>query len=507
MTRRPGPRPTVPLTALVALLALIAGAIGFGAPAQAASVIHPDDRAGFRALWSQGGAFTPALSAGPEVGWNAGLTSMRPLGANYYRLWDMKVAWRDVNPAPGVFDWSILDQRIAQVESWGGKPIMVLGLTPQWAAADPNAGDPRWGAGTASPPADIETWRAYVRALVQRYGSRIGAYEIWNEANLQTFWTGTPQQMADMVQVATEEIGATSISLAPSVTTRLKSGPDFTANMAAALTPATIAQLDAWSIHTYPAGDAGPTVAQACEQRVDDIIRWQEALVGVSRLNPALLKPVWDTEVNFGLAGPGARPGIDWSDADGAALLQCTYQDSRALGIAVTAWYEFTASAFDLLGVQMNPGTPQINAAWTQLAETSKVTNPWIPSLGPASSASGPVASEQRGDKAVTIIGQRGSADDALPSGMTCRDYIKGPPKRALPTICVVVTGSTTGYPKGATVTAEFRFPGQTSFKASTPFTINADGSFVWYRKTTKKIYVRVVIDGQESNRVIVPAR
>ena len=507
MTRRPDPRPTGPLTALAALLALIAGVVGFGAPAQAASVIHPDDRAGFRVLWSQAGAWAPSLSVGPEVGWNAGLEGLRPLGASYYRLWDMKVAWRDVNPAPGAFDWSILDRRIAQVESWGGRPIMVLGLTPQWAAADPNAGDPRWGAGTASPPADIETWRAYVRALVQRYGSRIGAYEIWNEANLQTFWTGTPQQMADMVRVATEEIGTSSIALAPSVTTRLKGGADFTANMAAALTPATIAQLDAWSIHTYPAGDAGPTVAQACEQRVDDIIRWQEALVGVSRLNPALLKPVWDTEVNYGLAGPGARPGIDWSDSDGAALLQCTYQDSRALGIAVTAWYEFTASDFDLLGVQMNPSTPQINAAWTQLAETSKVTNPWIPSLGPASSASGPVASEQRGDKAVTITGQRGSAEDALPSGMTCRDYIKGPPKRDLPTICVVVTGSTTGYSKGALVTAEYRFPGQTSFTAGIPFTINADGSFVWHRKTAKKIYVRVVIDGQTSNRVVIPAR
>lgn len=495
------------LLSIASILPLIAGVIALAAPSHAASTIAPDDRAAFRALWSKSGAFTPALSAGPEIGWNAGLTNLRPLGANYYRLWDMKVAWRDVNPAPGVFDWSILDQRIAQVESWGGKPIMVLGLTPQWAAADPNAGDPRWGAGTASPPADLETWRAYVRALVQRYGSRIGAYEIWNEANLQTFWTGTPSQMADMVRVATEEIGASSLSLAPSVTTRLKGGPDFTAEMAAAFTPATIDQLDAWSIHTYPAGDAGPTVAQACEQRVDDIIRWQRALVGASRVNPALLKPVWDTEVNYGLAGPGTRPGIDWSDADGAALLQCTYQDSRALGIAVTAWYEFTAAAFDLLGVQMNPQTPQINAAWTQLAETSNVTNPWIPSLGSTSSGSGPVASEQRGNTSITITGQRGSASEGLPSGQTCRSYTEGPPRKELPSTCVRVTGSTTGYPKGTLVTAEYRFPGQSSFSAGIPFTTNADGSFVWYRKTGKKIYVRVVIDGKTSNRVIIPAR
>ena len=458
---------------------VVAGLVLASPAAQAETTINKSQAQWLEPMWAQGqGAFTPALSAGPEVGWNAGLEGVSPLGANYYRLWDMKVAWRDVNPAPGVFDWSILDRRIAQVESWGGKPIMVLGLTPQWAAADPSAGDPRWGPGNASPPADIETWRAYVRALVSRYGGRIGAYEIWNEANLKTFWTGSVAQMADMVRVAADEIGGTSVSLAPSVTTRLASGARFTAELAQNLDDATLKQLDGWSIHTYPAGDAGPSVSEACEQRVDDIIAWQLALIGSLPSPGSLIKPIWDTEINFGLRGPGIRPGINWSDGDGAALLTCAYQDSRALGISVTAWYEYTAANYSLLGVQMNPGTPQVNAAWAALPSTVGTTNSWIPNLADAPSVE------------ITLMGERAT--------------VKGKPG-------IQIDGITKGLEEGTKVVPFIKFPGQTSYSAQAARPrVDADGEFFWQRKTgKKKVYVYFATeDGSyKSNRVIISVK
>ncbi len=123
-----------------------------------------------------------SMEVAPEV------TSAVPLKAGMHRLWDMKTAWKDVNPSKGAFDWSVLDARVAQAEASGARPMLVLGLTPTWAASDPNAGDARWGLGTASPPKDINDWKNYVQAVVSRYGGRIAAYEVWNEANLQTFW-------------------------------------------------------------------------------------------------------------------------------------------------------------------------------------------------------------------------------------------------------------------------------------------------------------------------------
>lgn len=335
---------------------------------------------------------TRSLSVAPQVGWDAGLESLRPPSAPWYRLWDMKVAWRDVNPAPGVFDWSILDRRVAQVESWGGRPLLVLGLTPQWAAQDPNAGDPRWGAGSASPPSTLGMWGTYVSAVSQRYGSRIGGYELWNEANLRTFWTGSAAELAEMAGLAHRIIKDSSpnaVVLAPSVTTRLTSGARFSAAFLDAFVGKSETPFDAWAIHTYPAGNAGVSFDGSCNadpesgetpqdcingavpklaamQRVNDVRQWQQSVISaVGAASPLLDLPIWDTEINYGLAGPGIIPGVDWSDAQGASLLQYTLADSAALGIDNTFWYQFTAAPFSLLGVQMTPSTPQTLSAWS----------------------------------------------------------------------------------------------------------------------------------------------
>jgi uncharacterized protein YjbI with pentapeptide repeats len=300
----------------------------------------------------------------------------------------MKVAWRDVNPAPGVFDWSILDRRVAQVESWGGRPLLVLGLTPQWAAQDPNAGDPRWGAGSASPPSTLGMWGAYVSAVSQRYGSRIGGYELWNEANLKTFWTGSAAELAEMAGVAHRIIKASSpnaVVLAPSVTTRLSSGARFSAAFLDAFVGKSETPFDAWAIHTYPAGNAGVSFDGSCnadpesgetpqdcingaspklaaKQRVNDVRQWQQSVVSVvGAASPLLDLPIWDTEINYGLAGPGIIPGVDWSEDQGRALINYTLADSAALGIDNTFWYQFTATPYDLLGVQMTPGSSTVN--------------------------------------------------------------------------------------------------------------------------------------------------
>ncbi|MFM7146227.1 MAG: hypothetical protein ACKOW5_07810, partial [Actinomycetales bacterium] len=113
-----------------------------------------------------------SLEAAPEV------SGAIPISAGMHRLWDLGVTWKDVNPAPGTFTWTALDAQVAKAEASGARPLLVLGMTPTWAAANPGAGDPRWGLGTASPPRDINDWRAYVSAVVDRYGSRIAAYEV-----------------------------------------------------------------------------------------------------------------------------------------------------------------------------------------------------------------------------------------------------------------------------------------------------------------------------------------
>jgi len=365
-----------------ATLALSVSALGLASPAHASDLTpYEAKEEGLTTLQSA----TPSvnefsLSVAPQVGWNAGLESLRPPPAAMYRMWDMDVAWRNVNPQPGVFDWSILDRRIALVESWGGRPFLVLGLTPQWAAQNPGAGDPRWGAGSASPPANIDYWNTYGREVVNRYGGRIAGYELWNEANLTTFWQGSASNLFEMSQNAYGIIKAANpaaVVAAPSITTRLRgSSARFTSAFAGEVASSGSIPFDTWTIHSYPNGDAGRDFdtgqnfpRMAATRRADDIISWQNALVdALGPDSPALGIGIYDTEVNYGLKGPGIRPGVDWSTEDGNQLMDYTYADSRLLGITATFWYQYTAADYSLLGVQWsNTGGNQLGASWDSL--------------------------------------------------------------------------------------------------------------------------------------------
>ena len=301
-----------------------------------------------------------SLGAAPEV------QGAIPLKAGMHRLWDLGVAWKDVNPAPGVFDWTTLDAEIAQVEQSGSTPLLVLGMTPSWAAADPSAGDARWGLGTASPPRETSYWRDYVSAVVDRYGSRIPAYQVWNEANLTTFWTGNPEQMAQLTKEAYDIIKSKqpqAIVVAPSIGLRLAARMrNFTRAFMGALASRGF-PVDALAIHTYPAGDVGPA------DRVALVTAWQEVVVqSVGATSPVLDLPIYDTEVNYGLAGPGTRPGRAYSDAEAATLIRQTYADSLSLGIDATFWYLYTAAPFPVLGVQLWSGAPDALGAWASVS-------------------------------------------------------------------------------------------------------------------------------------------
>lgn len=73
----------------------------------------------------------------------------------------------------------------------------------------------------------------------------------------------------------------------------------------------------------------------------------------------------------------------------------------------------------------------------------------------------------------------------------------------------IQIEGVTTGFAAGERVVPYFRFPGQTEYTAgSARPEINADGEFVWQRKTGKKFYAYFTSDDGlvTSNRVIVPA-
>jgi hypothetical protein len=67
--------------------------------------------------------------------------------------------------------------------------------------------------------------------------------------------------------------------------------------------------------------------------------------------------PLWDTELNYGLAGPGALPKEEITGVDAAGWVVRTYIDDLRYGVARSYWYIWTQKPYDLLGIQAYPGS------------------------------------------------------------------------------------------------------------------------------------------------------
>ena len=286
---------------------------------------------------------------GPEMfGMNVKpVSSMPTVPFGTMRLWD-GYGWANIEPARDTFNWKRLDDAVAAGAKANARVMLTLALTPEWAATTPGATVYETG---ASPPKDVNDWYDYVDKVSKRYAGRIAAYQVWNEANLNTFWRGSVDQMADMTKRAYEIIKANdpnAIVVAPSTTIRLTEAfgdfyPKFLAALKARGWP-----LDVLSVHSYP-----PSTGKSKERDAG------LALLRVIMRNADVKNtPVWETEINFGLAGPGTKyPDVDYTPEEQQTLLVRAYLDSLRNALATTVWFEWQESENDLLGVQMYPGT------------------------------------------------------------------------------------------------------------------------------------------------------
>lgn len=297
----------------------------------------------------------PTASSGVAVpgdafGIHAPVDWGRPgVNSSWVRLWDAGVSWAQMEPTQGNIDFTKLRASIESAESYGARVLYVLGDTPSWA----NGGR----AGNFAPSTNGPAVK-FIQALKDEFGSRIGAYEVWNEGNLPTYWTGSQWQLAELTRDLKGVLGGTSMLLAASTGTRATNAfvtnyGEYLDNLAGLGWP-----VDGYAVHSYPVASAGPV------ERVSELGQFKTMLA----LRGAPVKPIWDTELNYGLAGLGEGVRrID--DATGAAYIAQSYIQSIQYGIDVTYWYMWTGTRgyFDLLGVQLDPATPISNATWNNL--------------------------------------------------------------------------------------------------------------------------------------------
>jgi hypothetical protein len=279
------------------------------------------------------------------------LTSLTRPSTGSIRLWDTGVTWQTMQPHPGSIDYSRLDQIVADAWANGTEVTLVTAMTPAWAAAPalPDGPTPLTN-GTEAPRS--EAFAAYLADVMTRYQNYQGSgrpgianYQVWNEANITTFWTGTPQQMADLVKTAYDVRAATDPSvrlIGPAQVSRLSYQRTWTRNFYGLSTGGQPVwkYLDAISLNLYPV-DTQPTSSGGTRLSVPEdsmgLLSIVRGYLAKDRVPSTM--PIWNTEINYGL-GRGT-PSVPISDERQVANVMRTYLLNAAQGVKRVEWYAY----------------------------------------------------------------------------------------------------------------------------------------------------------------------
>jgi hypothetical protein len=129
------------------------------------------------------------------------LRASAAMGARWVRLHDFGdfCHWRVVEPEQGRFHWC--DAEIDALRERGFMILANLGHPPRWAGR-PHPKEQDHGDWTSAPPRDVAEWENYVFKTVEHFRDRIRHWEIWNEPYGQGFFSGTPEEYAELLKVA-----------------------------------------------------------------------------------------------------------------------------------------------------------------------------------------------------------------------------------------------------------------------------------------------------------------
>ncbi len=109
------------------------------------------------------------------------LNGVRGMHFNWVR---QAVAWRQIEPAAGQYDWSGLDNLVYEVANRGLHLTLLISDAPDWAGAIGGGQSP----GGYALPTDLNAWGRFLEAMTSRYGRLVDAYQIWQAPDLAAGW-------------------------------------------------------------------------------------------------------------------------------------------------------------------------------------------------------------------------------------------------------------------------------------------------------------------------------
>ena len=255
----------------------------------------------------------------------AGLTD---LGAGWHRL---VIAWHDIETRDNSYSGlSGYDQAINKAEAAGINLVVTVYTAPRWASGV---------ASRESPPQNPADYADFMSFAANRWGSKVDAWEIWNEQNAQGFWsTGPdPAHYAHLLEAAYPAVKAADPTAQVVYGGTWTNDYDFL-EAAYAEVPNLGDYFDVMGTHPYNGVSSPESVALRPNGRIEP---WSFA--GYRELRATMLahgdeKPIWFTE--FGWSTFDDPWGV--SEAMQAAYLTkafaCAEQDPY---VQAAIWYAY----------------------------------------------------------------------------------------------------------------------------------------------------------------------
>lgn len=271
---------------------------------------------------------------------DGGMSSVSSGTVGSVRLWDVGTTWRDIETSPGSYNFSRLDAVVRAAQARNVEVVLVLGMTPDF-----------YGGATAN-PSDLGAWTRYVTAVASRYRSFEGkrgihAYQVWNEANVKNFWTGSPVQMAQLTKAtwnAVKAVDKSALVVGPAFAARIAEqtrGIGFFYYIKINRVPIW-RYLDVISLNLYPLDKYGRKLGMPeTSMTLLTKAKTQMRLRGVPST-----KPIWNTEVNYGMRTGtfGGTRATPISAERQAAYVVRTYLLNAAKGVRRVHWYSWNMS-------------------------------------------------------------------------------------------------------------------------------------------------------------------
>ncbi len=264
------------------------------------------------------------------------------------RLWDTGTGWAQIETSDGVYNWTLFDEWLDDAQQFKvGGVMYTFGKVPQWASSKPNdqtcaAG---WGPGECDPPKDLnpdgtgsdQLWQDYVAAIARRSAGRIKYWEIWNEPHNAYYWNGTVAQLVRMAKDARSVI----LNIDPQAV--LLTPPSHGAFQTDYFAAGGAQYADVITYHGYVnhSGCSGFPHAED-ELAMIDKVRAVMADYGQSG------KPLWDTEVSWGVTASSCF----YHSHLQAAFLAQLFMLHWSAGVERVFWYQYNNAGSGTLWLQ-----------------------------------------------------------------------------------------------------------------------------------------------------------